>query len=210
MSESQPIVVTGPNGLRGFINQAAQPDNTGELQALVQFETGQRVYVPMNLLAIQPDGSYQLMYDPYSPSNLDNPAAEGTLVVPVVAEELNVQKRPIITGGVRIKKMVKEHQQEVNEPLMREDVQVERTSINRVVETPVEVHYEGDTLVIPVLEEVLVVEKRLMLKEELRVTKRQLVEHQPQQLSLRREEVVVEPLTNSPATDYVQGEASQA
>lgn len=210
MSESQPLVVTGPNGLRGFINQKAQPDNTGELQALVEFETGQRVYVPMKLLAVQPDGSYQLMYDPYSPSNLDKSEADGTLVVPVVAEELNVQKRSINTGGVRIKKMVKEHHQEVDEPLLHEDVQVERTPINRVLETPVQVHYDGDTLVIPVLEEVLVVEKRLMLKEELRVTKRQLVEHQPQQLSLRQEEVVVEPLTTGSATNNPQAKASQA
>jgi uncharacterized protein (TIGR02271 family) len=210
MSESQNIMVTGPNGLRGFIDQVAPPDNTGEPQALVQFETGQRVYVPMKLLAKQPDGSYQLMYDPNSHSNLDNSGVEGALVLPVIAEELKVQKRPVLTGGVRIKKMVQEHQEEVDEPLLREDVQVERTPINRVLENPVQAHYEGETLVIPVLEEVLVVEKRLMLKEELRVTKRQLVEHQPQQVPLRREEVVVEPITPGLTTNGAQGEASQA
>ena len=51
---------------------------------------------------------------------------------------------------------------------------------------------EEDTLVIPLLEEVLVVEKRLLLKEEVRITKRRMETHRPQRVTLRREEAVVE------------------
>jgi stress response protein YsnF len=43
-----------------------------------------------------------------------------------------------------------------------------------------------------VLEEVLVVEKRLLLKEEVRITKRRIETHMPQRVILRREEVAVE------------------
>ena len=50
---------------------------------------------------------------------------------------------------------------------------------------------EEDTLIIPVLEEVLVVEKRLLLKEEVRITKREET-HTPQRVTLRREEAAVE------------------
>jgi hypothetical protein len=49
-------------------------------------------------------------------------------------------------------------------------------------------------MIVPVLEEVLIVEKRLMLKEELRITKRQSETHQSQRVILRREEAVVEHL----------------
>jgi uncharacterized protein (TIGR02271 family) len=64
--------------------------------------------------------------------------------------------------------------------------------INRVVDGPISVRSEEDTLVIPLLEEVLVVEKRLLLKEEVRITKRRVETHMPQRVTLRREEAVVE------------------
>jgi uncharacterized protein (TIGR02271 family) len=75
---------------------------------------------------------------------------------------------------------------------LHDEVVVERVPINRVVEGPVSVRSEEDTLVIPLLEEVLVVEKRLLLKEEIRITKQRVETHAPQRVTLRREEAVVE------------------
>ena len=60
--------------------------------------------------------------------------------------------------------------------------------------TSVEMRQEGDVLVIPVLEEVIVLQKRLMLKEEIRITKRSQQTIEPQVVTLRREEIVVEQL----------------
>ena len=77
---------------------------------------------------------------------------------------------------------------------MREEVIIERVPINRLVEGPVSAHSDGDTLVIPVLEEVLVIEKRLLLKEEVRITKRRVETHRPQRVTVRREEVALERL----------------
>jgi len=57
---------------------------------------------------------------------------------------------------------------------------------------PPPVRHEGNTMIIPLLEEVLVVEKRLMLREELRVTRTQTEFHAPQQVTLRREEITVD------------------
>jgi uncharacterized protein (TIGR02271 family) len=71
-------------------------------------------------------------------------------------------------------------------------VVIERVPINRVVEAPIAARSEEDTLIIPLLEEVLVVEKRLLLKEEVRITKRQVETHMPQRVTLRREEATVE------------------
>jgi stress response protein YsnF len=61
-----------------------------------------------------------------------------------------------------------------------------------VLDRPVEVRHEGNTTIIPIYEEVLVVEKGLMLKEEIRITKRTTETHQPQQVITRSEEVIVE------------------
>jgi stress response protein YsnF len=52
--------------------------------------------------------------------------------------------------------------------------------------------YEGETLVVPVLEEVLVVQKQLLLKEEIRITRHRKPVRMPQNVLLRSEQVTVE------------------
>ena len=125
------------------------------------------------------------------------PPSDDTRVIPVIEETLDVQKRQVETGGVRITKVVHEREEVVNVPRVREEVTVERVTLNRIVDTPVSMRQEGDTLIIPLLEEVVVIEKRLMVKEELRITKRRIEEQASQQVTLRREEVVVERLDPS-------------
>ncbi|WP_438022500.1 DUF2382 domain-containing protein [Sorangium sp. So ce233] len=115
------------------------------------------------------------------------------LIVPVVAQELEVKKRTVESGRVRITKEVRERVEEVEEPLARERVFVERVAIDQVVTEPPATRQEGDTLIVPVVEEVLVVEKRLVLKEELRITRVRSVEMSPpEHVTLRSEGVRVE------------------
>ncbi len=64
--------------------------------------------------------------------------------------------------------------------------------INRVAEGPTLVRYEGETMIVSVLEEVLVVETRLLLTEELRITTRRTDTHQPVPVTVRREDVTIE------------------
>ena len=118
--------------------------------------------------------------------------ATARAVVPVVEEELTVGKREVETGRVRVTKLVHEEQRVVDQPVATEEVVVERVPVNRVVQGPVEVRHEGDTTIIPLLEEVLVVEKRLMLREEVRITKRRTETRRPQNVTLRKEDVKVE------------------
>lgn len=118
----------------------------------------------------------------------------GETVVPVVAEEVTIGREQVETGRVRIAKHVHEHEEVVDVPGFTEEVEVERVPIGRILDGPVEARYEGDTLVIPVMEETLVVQKRLLLKEELRVTRRRRETHDPQRVILRREEAQVERL----------------
>jgi len=196
MQRSGSGVVHGARGLRGRLVEDGPADGDGR-QALVQFDSGQRLLVPADALVLQQDGSYKLSI------GLDELLRRGQtasgessekVVVPVVEEELEVHRRTVERGGVRVRKVVREHEESVDLPLMREELEVERVPVNRVIEGPVPVRQEGDTMVIPVLEEVLVVEKRLMLKEELRVTRRARVETESRTVTLRAEEAIVERL----------------
>lgn len=121
-------------------------------------------------------------------------AAGEEVRIPVIREEAVVRTREVERGGVRVHKTVNEREEVVEQPTMREDVDVERVAIGRVIDTVPEVREEGDTLIIPVLEEMLVVEKRLVLKEEIRVTKRRTTETEQARVVLNEEQVTIERL----------------
>jgi len=123
---------------------------------------------------------------------------QDAVVLPVIEEQLELRKRTVETGGLRVHKTVHEREELIDEPLLREELQIERVPINRPVSAPLEVRYEGDVMIIPVLEEVLVVEKRLVLKEELRVTRSRRLESSPQRVTLRTEEATIERIEPRP------------
>ena len=118
----------------------------------------------------------------------------GPQVIPVVEELAVVHKRKKLTEGVRVRTVVKEAQEVIDEPLATEDIEVERAPLDRWVDAPVPVRHEGDVTIVTLVEEVVVVEKRLRATEEIRITKRRSVRHEPQRVTLRREEAVVERL----------------
>ena len=113
-------------------------------------------------------------------------------VVPIVEETAVVRKERVVTETVRLHKRVHEEEEVLDVPVQTEAIEVERVPVGRWVDAPVEVRCEGDTTVYPVVEEVLVVEKRLRLVEEVRVTRRQETRRVQERVALRREEVVVE------------------
>lgn len=119
----------------------------------------------------------------------------GTLV-PVIEEALHVDKRTVDQGGYRITKRVSTRRETVDELLRDHQVVVERRPIGLTLEgTDIpQQRYEGDVLIIPVVEEILVIEKRLVLIEEVRVSRTQATHRTPQQVTLRKEEVLIERL----------------
>ena len=76
--------------------------------------------------------------------------------------------------------------------VQQKTVEVTRVPVNRVVETVPEIRTEGDMTIVPVLEAVLVVEKRLVLKEELRIRRRATTETVEVPVTLRKQRAVVE------------------
>ncbi len=122
----------------------------------------------------------------------DRLAQREDFTIPVIEEQLVVGKQVVETGQVRIAKHVLEEEQTVNTSLVREEYNIERVPINQYVDVPPAVRQEGDVTIYPVLQEVVVTEKRLMLVEEVRVTKQQSETIDTQRIPLRREEIIIE------------------
>lgn len=112
-------------------------------------------------------------------------------VIPVVREEVRVDKRQVDRGGVRVDKRIEEREEVVQQPVFREEVEVERVAFGRPIDSVPETREEGDVLIIPVVEELLVVEKRLVLREEIRITKRRIEETEETRVMVRTEVVDV-------------------
>ena len=121
--------------------------------------------------------------------------------IPLLAERLHVSKRVVDTGkGVRVHKTVNEHSQVVDLPLLHDEIQIEHIAIGTLIsdDTIPTMRYEGETMIVPVLEEVLLVSKQLRLKEEIRITRQQRERHAPQTILLKTETATVERFDESP------------
>lgn len=174
--------------------------------ASVRLASGEQVHIDSRLLRSTGEGYYRLatsFAELRTAGTASGLTGGGVIpeagvvheeIVPISEETLQVGKRIRETGRVRIHKHVQERTEVVDEPLLREDVEVERVAVNRVLTAAPEVRYEGDVMVIPVVEERYVVHKQLILKEELRVTRRRTEHRAPQEVTLRKETVEIERL----------------
>jgi uncharacterized protein (TIGR02271 family) len=114
------------------------------------------------------------------------------VAIPLVEERLVTAKREVETGRVRVRTIVEEHRTLVEEELARATVDVERVPMHVEIGEIPPVRQEGDVTIIPVVQEVLVVEKKLILTEEVRLRRTQTVEHYAQPVTLRSQRAVVE------------------
>ena len=120
----------------------------------------------------------------------ENTTAE--TIIPVVEESILLEKKTVDTAKVIISKKVTEHQEEINIPLLQEQYEVVRVPVNQTVASlPAAIRHEGDTTIISVVREVLVVEKRYEIVEELHITKRVTEHMETQSITLQSEEVSV-------------------
>jgi uncharacterized protein (TIGR02271 family) len=115
-----------------------------------------------------------------------------TTSLPVIEEELRVGIRKDETGKLRIVKNVHEEDVIVSGPVYNEDVEIERVPLNQFVDAPPQVRHEGDTMIIPVVKEEVIVQTRLVLVEEVRITKRVTQRTVEKPVTLRKEEIVIE------------------
>ena len=117
-----------------------------------------------------------------------------TEVIPLIEEELHLEKRSSATGKVRVRTETEVVEEIARATLDGENVEVTRVPVGREVSTAPAVRTEGDVVIVPVLEEILVVEKRLVLKEELHIRRQATQETVAVPVTLRKQRGVVERL----------------
>jgi uncharacterized protein (TIGR02271 family) len=112
-------------------------------------------------------------------------------VIPVFEENLSVSKRVVEKARVRVSRVTHDYQQMVDELLQHEKVEVERVPVDRPVEAIPSVRQEGDVTIIPVVEEVVKIERHLVLKEEVHIRRVKQTERYQETITLRRQEAVI-------------------
>jgi stress response protein YsnF len=130
--------------------------------------------------------------------SVQNPSDAGAAPSPVeeqvirlLAEQISVERRRVETGRIIATVATHHHEHVIKEVLVSERVEVERVPIGRIVEAVPSVREEGDTTIIPVVEEVLVIERRLVLKEEVHLRRVRVRETHAASVVTRTQDVVV-------------------
>ncbi len=113
-------------------------------------------------------------------------------VIRLAEEQLTVDKRTVETGRVRVRRTTTERVRKVVVPLASDNFEVRRVQIGKEVKKAPPVRETRTEIIIPVVEEVLVVERRLVLREELHVRKVRTVERHTEQVTLRVQQATVE------------------
>ena len=114
--------------------------------------------------------------------------------IPVIEEEVVVDKQSVVTGRVRVRTITDFVDDVAHATLEKQNIEIRRVPIDQIVDTPPLVRTEGDITIIPVLEEVLVVGKRLLLKEEIHIHRHTDSEVIEEPTTRRKQRVVVDRL----------------
>jgi len=123
-------------------------------------------------------------------------ASEESDVLRLLGEEASVSRKTVETGRVRVAKVTRTRDHPIDELLTRTNVEVERIPVGRVIDAMPSVKEDGDVTIVPIVEETVVVERRLLLKEELHIRHVRTTERYQQTVKLRYQTAEV---TRTPA-----------
>ena len=108
--------------------------------------------------------------------------------IPLLEEQATVTKQDVTTGRVRVSTHVENIDEVAHADLLSDNVEITRVVIGkRVVGPAPQVRTEGDLTIVPIFEEVMVVEKQLLLKEELHIRKRREMDSVEVPVTLKRQ-----------------------
>lgn len=113
-------------------------------------------------------------------------------IIPIVEEEALVRKRLVDVERVTVRTSADTERLTIQEDLYREDVDVTRVPIEREIEEAPPVRVEGDVTIVPIVEERLVLSKRLFLVEELHLRRSGSIERVDVPVELRRTRVDID------------------
>jgi uncharacterized protein (TIGR02271 family) len=132
------------------------------------------------------DGGRERSFSEHSSTN-----STDNLKLTLLAEELTVEKEAVETGRVRVSKHTRTREVAIDEDLLRERAEIETVPIGRQIFEMPAVRHEGETIIVPIVEEVLHTERRLFLKGEVRITRKKTTEQFHDRVTLRYQEAVV-------------------
>ena len=110
----------------------------------------------------------------------------------IAEEELHIEKRQVATGRVTVRTTTEVSEEVARATLAGESVEVTRVPVNREIDAAPSIRTDGEVTIIPVVEEVIVVEKRLVLKEEIHLRRTVTREDVAVPVKLRKERVIIE------------------
>jgi uncharacterized protein (TIGR02271 family) len=189
--EPEPLTIRDASGRRVDADLVDRHTD-GSLQ--LRGPEGQRWWVPADAIVRREGSEVHLAVDL---TGLADPATRTDEplereVIPLVEERLSVDTKFRPTATVRVRTRTLEREETIEEALSHESVDVHRVPIDRLVDEPAAVRVEGDTTIVPVHEEVLFVEKRLLLKEEVHLTKRTTDRTETQRVTIRSQTADIE------------------
>lgn len=162
MAELQEFEVRLSNGLRGTVLRTSRFLDKREFNT-VKLSNGTELTVPSAALKPQQDGSFYLQeVQAHSAAQPEN-GSRGS-----------GKEAPPDDGAT------------IDARLFKEDIDVQRVPVNRILEAPAEIRIEDGVTIIPVMEERLKIEKQLILREEIRIVKRRTTVRDPRVIALEK------------------------
>lgn len=122
-----------------------------------------------------------------------NPAE--AVAIPIVEEQAHVTKREVDGDRLRVTTRTDLVEEHVSETLRTDEVQVTRIPVGRTLnpgEVAPAIRTEGNVTIIPVVEEIVVVEKRFVLKEEIHILRDVTTETVEVPVTLRKQRAVID------------------
>lgn len=113
-------------------------------------------------------------------------------VVPLSEEELRIDKQSVVTGKVTVRTRVELVEEIARAELERDTVEITRVPVGRVVTDMPVVRTEGDLTIVPVVEEVLLIEKQLVLTEEIHLRRQTKTEAVSVPVELKKQRADIE------------------
>ncbi len=166
MADLRSFPVFDANGQIGRVLTTARfLDDRAEKTVLL--DNGQELKVPAGALEVRKDGSFFLRDSAnFLPSPQAHPA-EPEIQTAAPAPVASNGNAPIPWPEPAVKPQIPA------EALFKSGYDIQTVNVDKLLDGPAQERQEGDTLILPVVEEVWVMEKKLYLRQEIRITKRQ-------------------------------------
>ena len=116
-------------------------------------------------------------------------------VIPLVEETVRIDKNEAVTGRVTVRTVTEEIDHVVGQDLDEETVEITRVPVDREVAEAPAIRQEGNVTIISLVEEVVVVTKRLVVREEVHITRIRSTERVETTVGLRKQTAIVERVT---------------